>query len=178
MKLGTKIVVAILTLLISITGIVTADPQPGAVFATDSTGNRDANLFPTMEIYITGIQLVGGSDFEWAIYDMAPTVPCINYGPEIGCGLLVNSGTGGHVNTDGTIDPPKDSGWIIPNGDYAGHPYKLAVTIGPTDQKLHPAPALFYTKIDSFEPVPELKTMGLMSVGIIGLVLLVKRYKK
>ena len=165
-------------LIVGMAGLAMAAPQPGAVFATDSTGNPDANLFPGTEIFVAGTHLVAGSSFDWDIYDMDVTCPpeTVYPGP-VGCAKPLKHGTGGVIAADGTITPPKDSGWAIPNGAYANHPYKLVVTIGPTNQNLHPPPALFYTKVDSFAPVPELATGILVSAGLLGLVLVRRKHK-
>ncbi len=173
MKIGISIAIVILTILL--TGVVMADKQPGAVMAVDQNG-VDNKLYPTTEIYIKGVNLENNTAFKWDIFDMAVTCPPETTQPEIGCAKLLYHGSGGMTAGDGSISPYQDSGWAIPNGDYAKHPYKLLVTIGPTNQNQHPVPALFYTKIDSFEPIPELPVVGLTAIGLFGLLLLRKKY--
>lgn len=73
---------------------------------------------------------------------------CVSPIPGIGCGTLVNSGSGGTTNGDGLISPPYPTGWSIPDGDYAGHNYKLIVTFGANDEPY----ATFYTKVDTLLP--------------------------
>ena len=170
-----KIGIITIMILAAMSGLAMADPQPGAVMAVDQNGLD--KFYPTTEVYIKGVNLEGNTAFEWDIYDMDVTCPPETVKQGIGCAKLLKHGSGGTTSSDGSITPYQDSGWAIPNGDYAGHPYKLVVKVGPTDQNQHPAPALFYTKIDSFEPIPEIATIGLVSAGLFGLVLL-RKYKK
>lgn len=136
----------------------------GAVFAVNSAGN-DIDLHPTTEIYIYGHTLANNTQFSWKIYDMATG----------GQGTLVNSGSGGMINSDGKIIPYQNSGWSIPDGDYVGHPYRLKVKIGPLDEECDRE---FYTKVDSFEPIPEASTMVLASMGIFGILFISRKYGK
>jgi hypothetical protein len=166
----TNIIVAIVVM-IAMTGLAVADKQPGAVMASDVDGD-DTNLYPGTAIYIKGVNLAPDTPFSWEIYDMA--AGCSNPIPGIGCGTLVNSGTGGSTNSDGDISPPYPTGWSIPTPDYNGHDYKLVTTIDPED----PEYADIYTKVDTLVPVPELTTIGLVSVGIVGLFLVSRKYRK
>lgn len=162
---------------ITLSGPVMADKNPGAVMAVDQNGVDD-KLYPTTEIFIKGVGLLGDTAFEWDIYDMAVTCPPETVDPGIGCSKLLKHGSGGMTSNDGSITPYQDSGWSIPDGDYVGHPYKLVVTVGPTDQSLHPTPALFYTKTDSFNPVPEASTMILTIMGIFGIFMVSRKYRQ
>jgi len=165
-----KIVSIAIVLLIATIGTVAADKQPGAVMASDVNGD-DTNIYPTTPIYIKGHHLAPNAAFSWEIYDM--DAGCTESIPGIGCGTLVNSGSGGSTNGDGDISPPYPTGWNIPNGDYSGHDYKLIVTFGPNDTPY----AGFYTKVDTLVPIPELSTIALTSAGILGLFLVVRKYR-
>lgn len=157
--------------MIAMTGLAMADKQPGAVMASDVNG-EDTNVFPTTPIYIKGHHLVPNTAFSWEIYDM--DAGCTQTIPGIGCGTLVNSGSGGTTDANGDISPPYPTGWSIPNGDYSGHDYKLIVTFGPNESPY----ANFYTKVDTLIPVPELSTIILMSAGLLGIFLIARKYKK
>jgi len=160
---------AILVVLLSTVGLVAGDPQPGAVFATDSSGDH-INLFPGTQIHINGHHHANNSSITWDIYDMEK--PSGSPIPGVGDGTLLHSGNG---ETDSTGHIPNlDSGWRIPIDDHEGHQYKLLVTVGPNDEPY----ADFYTKVDSFEPVPELSTIVLFSTGIIGLLGFLRLRKK
>lgn len=169
--INTRIGIATIVILAAMLGLAAGDPQPGAVMASDISGD-DTNLYPGIDIYIKGHHLAPGAAFSWEIYDME--AGCVSPSPGIGCGTLVNSGSGGTINSDGTISPPYPTGWNIPDGDYNGHKYKLVVTIGPND----PEYAEYYTKVDSLAPVPELGTIALVSAGIVGLLLVSRKYRK
>lgn len=174
MKIGIVIVIMILTIM---SGLVMAQPQPGAVMAVDQNGIDD-KFYPTADVYIKGVKLEGNTAFVWDIYDMDVTCPPETHKEGIGCSKLLWHGSGGMTSSDGSITPYQDSGWAIPDGDVIGHPYKLVVTIGPTNQDQHPPPALFYTAKDSFEPIPEIATVGLVTAGLIGIVLLIQIKRK
>lgn len=164
-----KILVIIATL-VAMIGFAAGEPQPGAVMASDASGD-DVNLYPGTAIYIKGHHLAPNSPFSWEIYDM--DAGCVTPIPGIGCGALVNSGSGGTTDGGGLISPPYPTGWSIPNGDYAGHDYKLIVTFGPNDEPY----ATFYTKVDTLLPVPELSTVALISAGLIGLFFVSRKYR-
>lgn len=164
-------ILAIVAILIAIIGPAVGDKQPGAVMASDVNGD-DTNIFPGTDIYIKGHHLAPNSPFSWEIYDM--DAGCVNPIPGIGCGTLVNSGSGGTTDGNGDISPPYPTGWSIPDPDYNGHDYKLIVTFGPNDSPY----ATFYTKVDTLIPIPELSTIALVSAGIVGLFLVSRRYKK
>lgn len=171
-------IIATIVILIAISGLAIAqgdpDAQPGAVNASTSSGD-DVNLFPGTAIYIKGHSLVPNTAFEWKIFDKEVTCPpgTVNPDPKIGCAMELAGGSGGSTNGNGEI-PPYPTGWSIPDGVEAGHDYKLWVKLGPTSD-LHYAD--FYVKIDSFDPIPEIATAGLITVGLFGLVLL-RKYKK
>lgn len=161
-------------ILIFMSGLTSADPnaQPGAVFATDSSGD-DENIYPGTAIYITGHSLTHETPFRWEIYDMEADCPGGTI-PGVGCGEKLSEGSGGSTNDEGYITPPYPTGWSIPEPDYGGHDYKLVVTFGPVDECHY---AEFYVKKDSFDPIPEIATAGLLTLGILGLVIL-RKYKK
>lgn len=167
-----------IVILIAISGLAIAqgDPnaQPGAVMASTASGD-DVNLFPGTAIYIKGHSLVPSTTFEWKIFDKEVTCPpgIVNPDPKVGCAIELAHGSGGSTNTVGEI-PPYPTGWSIPDGVEAGHDYKLWVKLGPTSD---PHYAEFYVKIDSFDPIPEIATVGLVTAGLFGLVML-RRYKK
>lgn len=170
MKIGIVMTIAVL---IAMTGVAVADKQPGAVMAVNSGGLDQ--FYPTTDVYIKGVNLAPDSPFTWAIYDKDVTCPPESVlGPEIGCAKLLHSGTGGTTDGSGEIVPYQDAGWSIPNGDYKGHHYKLIVTIDPSSPKY----ADVYTKVDSFEPIPEASTMVLTSMGIFGVLFISRKYGK
>lgn len=167
-----------IVILIAMSGLAFAqgDPnkQPGAVMVSTSSGD-DVNLFPGTAIYIKGHSLANDTAFEWKIFDKEVTCPpgVVNPDPKVGCAVELAQGSGGSTNANGEI-PPYPTRWSIPDGVDAGHDYKLWVRIGPTTD---PHYADFYVKIDSFEPISEIATAGLVTVGLFGLVLL-RKYKK
>ncbi len=175
----TQILTVIILVVITMVGLATAQPPPdvptGAVMATDSTGNPDAELYPGTAIYIVGHTLLEGAPFRWEIYDMDAGCGGNPLPGPVGCGTLVSSGSGGTVNADGTISPPFPTGWNLPEPDYNGHAYKLIVEIS-TGTAQQPF-TTFYTKVDSFDPIPEIATAGLVTVGLFGLVML-RKYRK
>lgn len=173
MRFGIKIfaVVAIMSMI----GPAMAQQPTGAVMATDSTGNPDANLFPGTVIYIVGHHLLADAPFRWEIYDMDAGCGGNPLPGPIGCGTLKSSGSGGTVNPDRTISPPFPTGWNLPEPDYNGHQYKLVVYIGTGPDQL--PFATFYTEVDSFAPVPEAATIVLTSAGIFGILLISRKYR-
>ncbi len=174
MKIGIMISIAVLTAMI---GLAAADIKPtGAVMGVSQSGSD--TLFPTSDVYIKAVNLQPNMVFSWKIYDMNAAGCSVIQG--IGCGTLVNSGNSGSSTTDsnGDIGPNSGppffpTGFSIPNGDFAGHPYKLVVYVGSTT----PANA-FYTKVDSLAPVPELSPIILVSAGLLGMVLVLRKYKR
>lgn len=159
-------------ILIAMIGTVNALLPRGAVMAVDVNGDA-VNLFPGTPIYIKGVNLAPNELFSWKIYDMEDP-SCVSQ-PVIGCGVEVNSGVSDPRRTDtgGDIkNPYEPSGWSIPDPDFAGHNYKLIVTIG-YDRGV----TEFYTKIDSLEPIPEFNTAILTSIGMLGLIFVSRRYK-
>lgn len=177
MKIG---IVIIIVGLVAVTGIAMADKQPGAVMAVDQNGLDQ--LYPTTEVYIKSSKnLAPSSPFTWDIYDKDVTCPPGEViSPEIGCAKFLWHGDGGSTNGNGEIIPYQDTGWSIPDGDYADHPYKLRVTIYPVSDPLqgNAEYADVYTKIDSFEPIPEMRTLILTSVGILGILLISRKYRR
>jgi len=156
-----SMVITIFMLLIMMNGMAMADPSPGAVFAVDSAGT----------IHITGHTLAENAKFEWFIYDMIP--PCTNQGNGIGCGTLMEYGTG-TTNEFGDISL-LGTGITIPVGTYH---YKLYVVIGPN---LGPY-ADFYSKVDTFEgtgvEIPEFPSIALPIAAIVGLMFLFQIRKR
>jgi len=154
-------------------GLAEAASQPGGVQACDINGD-DEHLTPgTLIYYKSNGNLVGSSSTSWEIYDKDVTCPPETVTPEIGCAKLLKSGSGGSTNPDGSISPPIATTWSIPSDDYPGHHYRLIVTIGPNAGNYEE----FYTKNDSFEPVPELNPMLLTSAGLLGIVLVSRKYR-
>lgn len=171
-----KILIGILVLMAMAMPVMAGNAQPGKVMACDSTGD-DINLYPGTDIYIKGDitdKPPPNVAFSWEIYDMEAGCPGGSI-PGIGCGTRVSSGAGGSTDANGDIWPPYPTGWSIPEPDHAGHKYKLIVTFGPTND---PHFANFYTKVDSFEPIPELATIALTSAGLLGIFLISRRDRK
>lgn len=162
--------------------ITSATAQPtGAVFATDSTGNPDANLYPTTAIYISGHHLTADTPFIWKIYDKGTKTGgdppgCTVISEKVGCAIELAGGSGGKTTLDGLISPPYPTGWSIPNGIDDGHKYKLWVKFGPIPEDEEEDD--FYIKIDSFAPVPEASTMILTTMGIFGIFLASRKYRQ
>lgn len=86
-----------IVILVATLGLAAGDPQPGAVMASDISGD-DTNLYPGTTVYIKGHHLAPDAAFSWEIYDMEDD--CADPSPGIGCGTLVNSGSGGTTNSD------------------------------------------------------------------------------
>ncbi|TFH46988.1 MAG: PEF-CTERM sorting domain-containing protein [ANME-2 cluster archaeon] len=170
MKKKISIVLCIFMLLIMMNGMAMAAPSHGAVFAVDSAGN-DVNLPIGTPIYINGHTLAGSADFHWYIYDMNP--PCTDQGPGIGCGNLMDEGTG-TTNSAGEISL-LDTGFTIPVDTYH---YKLYVVIGPNIEPY----AEYYSKVDTFEGVgvaiPEFPSIALPIATIVGLMFLFQIRKR
>lgn len=175
MKIGKIVLIVMLVLTVVTIPAVAPNAQPGKVMASDSTGD-DKNLFPGTAIYIKGDvtdKPPPNVPFSWEIYDMEdPNCQTI---PGIGCNTKVNSGSNGMTDANGDISPPHPTGWSIPQPDYQGHKYKLIVTFGPTND---PHFANFYTKVDSFNPIPELATIVLTSTGLLGIFFISRKYRR
>jgi len=163
-------IAALLAVMVLITGIASANT--GAVWAVNSTGYKGDYFDLGTGIYIDGQNLAANTLFSWSITDQNSPLPD-DQKP-----IMAKNDTLPLLYTDSNGNINRlDTGWSIPADDHAGHDYKLRVVIyEPQGNGNKEKP--FYTKIDTFYPIPEFPTVALPIAAVLGLVFFFQHRKK